>query len=64
MANHVNIDYIAKAHHLQESQPHLFFTPEEHSECLALTYLSQGGWAYYLAKFTIYFFELLKRNMP
>lgn len=30
----------------------------------ALTYLSQEVWAYYLAKFPTYFFELLKRNIP
>lgn len=42
MASNVNIDSIDKAHHLQGSQPYLFFTPEEHSECLGLTYLSQG----------------------
>lgn len=62
MGNDDAIDSIARAHHLQGSQPHLFFTPKEPRECLGLTFLSQRVSAYYLAKFTIYFFELLKRN--
>lgn len=44
MANDVTIDYMAKVHRLPESQAHLSFTPEEHSEFLGLTYLSLGAW--------------------